>query len=741
MVSIQPKKLNERGPRRLNLLRATGTIQDSVLGAREIETERGEMGQTVDIFRRRQTHFVLWSPRTTAPPVLVIGQLRDGNPQTLAGRQDFPLTLVSGVSGLWEIAAIDCHLQSGEIYYYWFEVDETRSTATPRPRVQCTDPFAFCVDYRLNAPDHPAGGASQPAAVVQFVNGTLVPSDPPGPTNNGATPLPPEPAIGTLPPNNRLVIYELPTAWTRQKEEGPNERAAGSFRDVIALIERSSGGANFASLEVTQPGASYLTDLGVNALELLPPADSNIFREWGYATSHYFAPDFELGFPYGHSSPTPLADLTELVHACHTHGIRFFDDVVMAFGRDEPYRSIDNPDFYIEDPKADPNDPDAHTSFRRDGKRTIREDFGSTLFRFARPVNTYDPVSGQVGTIFPARQLLLAHLARWMDDFHLDGIRMDSVENVYNWDFIGDFKERARQTYRARATAEGLSASDADARFLVIGEELTLPFELFRQNKLDALWNDAFRARVRAAILGQGVDDDTNFEWTIRQAIDCRNLGFGDGAQAVNYVTSHDVEGFRKERVCTMLRFLPEEERFRRIRLAFVCLMTAVGIPMFLAGEEFADEHDLFDSNGNVSQKGKKQTDPVNFSRREQDPRRKTLSDYVARLVHFRTTHPALSINDTRFLHVDFTPGRRVLVWQRGGDQTSTDPVVVVANFSDFGTPRAPQDPSAEYVVPNWPSTPPGRSWREVSQARPVGPEWISREPIFPWEAKVYTLA
>jgi hypothetical protein len=75
------------------------------------------------------------------------------------------------------------------------------------------------------------------------------------------------------------------------------------------------------------------------------------------------------------------------------------------------------------------------------------------------------------------------------------------------------------------------------------------------------------------------------------------------------------------------------------------------------------------------------------------------------------------------------------------------DPVVVVANFSDFVTANAPSDPGAIYQVQNWPATPPGRQWIEITQvpqgqdSRVVDPALVSREPIFPWEAKVYTLA
>jgi pullulanase len=136
-----------------------------------------------------------------------------------------------------------------------------------------------------------------------------------------------------------------------------------------------------------------------------------------------------------------------------------------------------------------------------------------------------------------------------------------------------------------------------------------------------------------------------------------------------------------------------------------------------------------------VSQDGGKQTDPVNFSRAE-DPSRSGLLPYVARLVKLRTSHAALSVNDTEFLHVDMTPGRRVLVWRRG---SADDPIVVVANFSDFGSEHT-ADGFAEYRVPNWPATPPGKRWRDVSQDRDIPAEWVGRESLFSWEAKVYAL-
>jgi hypothetical protein len=132
----------------------------------------------------------------------------------------------------------------------------------------------------------------------------------------------------------------------------------------------------------------------------------------------------------------------------------------------------------------------------------------------------------------------------------------------------------------------------------------------------------------------------------------CRRLRFADGAQAINYVASHDVQGFRNERLYEFLRNNAVIRTEERIKLAFGCLLTAVRIPLILAGEEFADEHDL--SVGHPH----KQMDPVNFDRLE-DPRRQRVRNHVARLVQLRCQAPALGVNETDFLHADFTDGRR----------------------------------------------------------------------------------
>ena len=547
-----------------------------------------------------------------------------------------------------------------------------------------TDPLAYTVDYRiLDA----RSDDLQPPAVIKYRNGKLWPCDVDGQE--------PGPVVTkSLPANNRMVIYELPTSWAKS---GPNGKQLdrGTFTDVLALFDKDTQGAKFASINAVKNEA-ILSDLGINALELLPIADSKWLDEWGYATAHYFAPDADLG------TNTSLMELVKKIPG------RLILDTVMAFGHD-PYACIAFEQFHLvayntdkPNPFAEPSNPETWQSHGQ-GPRNA---YGGSLWRYIQTTTTYDPETGQVKSVNPSWSFHKAHLHRWLQDFGASGFRLDSINNVANYDFIKSYKDYAWQLHKG-----------ADDEFIVIGEELSMPKDLLTSGTLNALWNEPFQGRLRSVLLGESYGGD--FEGTVRKMIDCTQDGFTDGAQAVNYVTSHDVEGLRKERLYNFLANNHVTDIERRAKVAFACLLTAVGIPMIFAGEEFCDEMDL-----DLSQK---QTDPVNYERKSQGWRGRVF-DYVAGLVDFRKNCPALGVDDTIFIHVDESRGGKILAWMRG----TSNPVVVVANFTDEDTP------GERYYVPNWPDRD-RNDWREVTQNRSVPAEWVGNEPLEHWEVKVYS--
>jgi pullulanase len=675
----------------------------------------------IDLFTRKQTHFVLWRPGlVTSAPALFIGQMPTGPGPGLEGFRELPLEPSADYPELWELKADACGLESGQVYLYWFKARDTNPYA-PGPRgVYCTDPFAWTVDRRFPAPaDTPAESSSDPASVILYRDGRLVACDPDGSTVSWG----PDASVSTLPANNGLVIYELPTRWLVAGGDGTRTVGVGTFADILALLEPAATAPGFGACAVLQAGRAHLLDLGVNALELLPPADSGDRLGWGYGTANYFAADFDLGGGTPQSAPAASTGLAAVVSACHAHGLRFFTDMVMAFARDNPYAKLNFADFFVQWKTTD--DP------TRDPEQGARDGFGGDLFKYNYPVDGYHPITGQRATFVPAREYMKLYAAHWLEYYRVDGLRLDSVENTGSYDFLQEFKDFARGFWHEQERGRAVTPGQLEERMLVVGEEISVPIALVAQQRLDGLWNERFKHILRAVILGRAAGAEA-FEASVSRLIDCRLLGFTDGAQVVNYITSHDVGGTGNERLHDYLVHNGVLDVERRVKLAFVCLLTALGIPLILAGEEFADQHDV---DVTRVHDGAKQIDPVNYDRLAQ-PWRRRVCDYVARLVRLRTRAVALGLNDTELLHADTTEGKRVVVWQRG---TADDPVVVVANFSDYGTPE-PTAPEAEYFVPGFPALPAGKWWHEITQARAVPAEWAGREPIYPWEAKVYVL-
>ena len=140
--------------------------------------------------------------------------------------------------------------------------------------------------------------------------------------------------------------------------------------------------------------------------------------------------------------------------------------------------------------------------------------------------------------------------------------------------------------------------------------------------------------------------------------------GYRGTVDDIRWVTDH-LETKSGERADDQQRFL-HGLALERLRSAFCLMMTAVGIPMLLAGDEFGDVHDLDHTNWRL-----KMSDPVDWERLDASANNRDLWHKVAKLIALRTKHPALARNETEFLHFhpdfDRNDGAKVFVYCRTG--------------------------------------------------------------------------
>jgi len=130
-----------------------------------------------DILLRKRNAFVLWRvANSIEPPVLVIGECREGTPITFVNEQRYLLQQDINHPDLWFIHADQCQLTDGWVYHYWFEVSDAAS-GRPGLRIRITDPMAAAVNWKLLAvkPDDPhyTDDDAYPASIIKYKQGQL----------------------------------------------------------------------------------------------------------------------------------------------------------------------------------------------------------------------------------------------------------------------------------------------------------------------------------------------------------------------------------------------------------------------------------------------------------------------------------------------------------------------------------------------------------------------------------------
>ncbi|HZY77456.1 MAG TPA: 1,4-alpha-glucan branching protein GlgB [Jatrophihabitantaceae bacterium] len=149
--------------------------------------------------------------------------------------------------------------------------------------------------------------------------------------------------------------------------------------------------------ELAEQLAAHVLESGFTHVEFLPVAEHPFGGSWGYQVSSYYAPSARFGSP---------DEFRHLVDALHQAGIGVIVDWVPAhFPKDEwALARFDGTPLYEH---ADP-------------RRGEQLDWGTYVFDFGRS---------------EVRNFLVANALFWLEEFHVDGLRVDAVASMLYLDY------------------------------------------------------------------------------------------------------------------------------------------------------------------------------------------------------------------------------------------------------------------------------------------------------------------
>ncbi|MBL9141263.1 MAG: alpha amylase C-terminal domain-containing protein, partial [Phycisphaerae bacterium] len=379
----------------------------------------------------------------------------------------------------------------------------------------------------------------------------------------------------------------------------------------------------------------HLQNLGINAVMLMPVAEFPGDLSWGYNPSHPFSVESALGGPDAMKS---------FVDKAHARGIAVLGDVVYNhFG---------------------PSDMDL---WQYDGWSTNN---GGGIFFYQDAARANTPWGPRPDFSRPeVRTYIRDNAMMWLDEFRLDGLRVDGTKYIRKQDQFGpDIPE-------GWSLLQWLN-NEADAQFpgkLMIAEDMDSNPWLTKTTGeggagFDSQWDPGFVHPMRG-VLTATLDADRDME-QVRYAV--TNTYNGSMQQRIIYTESHDEVANGNTRVPEAIWPGNAASWYSRKRstLGAALVMTSPGIPMIFQGQEFLED-------GYFAAE-----DPLDWSKATTyAPITALYRDLIGMRRNLNGNTRGLSGWSTNMHHVNNT--NKVVAfhrWQNGGPG---DDVIVVANFSN----------------------------------------------------------
>jgi maltooligosyltrehalose trehalohydrolase len=417
-----------------------------------------------------------------------------------------------------------------------------------------------------------------------------------------------------------------------------------------------------------------LSELGINAIEIMPVAQFPGERNWGYDGVYPFAVQNSYGGPEG---------LRMFVNECHRKGIAVILDVVFNhLGPEGNYLWDYGP--YFTDHYKTP---------------------------WGQAINFDGPHSNAV------REYFIENALYWLRDFHIDALRLDAIHGIYDISakpFLSHLSERVEQFSREQGRKYYLVAESDLNNAFVAKPSLSGGYGL------DSLWCDDFHHSLHSLITGESngyyVDFgkvehlakslNEGFVYSGQYSI-FRNRNHGNSSadlpadRLVVFAQNHDQVGNRLqgERLSGLVSF-------EALKLAAGTVILSPYVPLLFMGEEYGETAPFlyFISHSDqgliegVRQGRRKEFETLDRHEEFPDPystdtfvkstiqwekkdqgSNMTLLNFYRELIRLRKTVPSLSHSERNCLSVRSDAVNKIIVIQRWKDSNHT---LMILNFN-----------------------------------------------------------